>query len=100
MSRLEMVAFHSVGAAGFCGFMPGCLGGFRGLPRGETGGLLGDPTGGLPGDPIGGLLAGSQGGDCGGLLGGKYTGLLGGGTSLSKGNLGFGRYGDWGFTGA
>ncbi len=77
-----MVAFHSAGAAGCGGFIPGCLGGSLGLPRGEIGGLLGDPTDGLLGDPIGRLLAGSQEGECGGLLGGL--------TSLSKGNLGFG----------
>ena len=92
MSRLEIVAFHSAGAAGFCGFMPGCLGGSCGLPGGETGGLLGDP--------IGGLLAGSLGGVCGGLLGGKYNGFLGGLTSLPKGSLGFGRYGGCGLTDA
>ena len=85
MSRLEMVEFHSAGAAGFCGFIPGCLGGSLGLPGGEIGGLLGDP--------IGGLLARSQEGEYGGLLGGMYTGLLGGVLSLPKGNLGFGRYG-------
>ncbi len=92
MSRLEIVEFHSAGAAGFCGFMPGCLGGSLGLPGGAIGGLLGDPTG--------RLLVGSQEGEYGGLLGGRYTGLLGGVLSLPKGNLGFGRDGGWGFTGA
>ncbi len=71
--------------------MPGCLGGSLGLPRGETGGLLGDP--------IGGLLAWSLGGVCGGLLGGKCSGLPGGLTTHPNGSLGFGQYGGCGPTG-